>query len=117
VSTAEGPTTAPESPAPKWGDPISAQLQAELQGILDAWNAPGADHGYRKGPFYTVPLTGADVYWLAERERQPSMVACLRDPLLDLHLETFYVNTRGCFPRKCPALAVQAAGAGVSVTV
>ncbi len=34
-----------------YGQPISAERQAELQNILDAWNAPDADHGARKGPF------------------------------------------------------------------
>ncbi|HEX9413119.1 MAG TPA: pentapeptide repeat-containing protein [Ktedonobacterales bacterium] len=59
-----------------WGDPISEERQAEMQGILDAWEAPGADHDDKKGPFdknpgkyYGVLLTGADVSWLAERVR------------------------------------------------
>ncbi len=55
--------------ASKWGDPISAERRAEMQGILDAWDAPAADHGDRKGPFDRAPLTGADVFWLAERMR------------------------------------------------
>jgi uncharacterized protein YjbI with pentapeptide repeats len=49
---------------PQWGDPISEQRQAELQGSLDRWEAE-TDHGERKGPFAEVDLTGADVYWLA----------------------------------------------------
>jgi hypothetical protein len=61
VSTEE-PTSAPEQPEPKYGDPISEERQAELQAILDAWaaedggqpipwpvdpsgNAPSVQHG------------------------------------------------------------------------
>ena len=62
----EEPTSTPAH-TDRWGDPISAERQAELQGLLDAWNAPGAYHGDRKGPFYDVLLTGADASWLAER--------------------------------------------------
>ena len=54
----EESTSTPEPPAPNWGDPISAECQAELQGMLDAWDAPGADHGDKKGPFAGVSLTG-----------------------------------------------------------
>jgi uncharacterized protein YjbI with pentapeptide repeats len=56
----------------KWGDPISEERQAELQGYLDRWEVE-IDHGERKGPFDTEPgksgvwLTGADVSWLAEQ--------------------------------------------------
>jgi hypothetical protein len=57
----------------RWGDPISAERQAELQGYLDRWAAE-TDHGERKGPFDAqqgtalgVRLTGADVSWLAEQ--------------------------------------------------
>jgi hypothetical protein len=67
----------PEAVGTRWGDPISAERQAELQAILDAWNAPGADHGARRGPFDragvndeegTLPrLSGADVRWLADQ--------------------------------------------------
>jgi hypothetical protein len=37
--------------------------------MLDAWNAPEAEHGHRAGPFHAVNLTGADVGWLAEQVR------------------------------------------------
>ncbi|MGO8951435.1 MAG: pentapeptide repeat-containing protein [Ktedonobacterales bacterium] len=50
----------------RWGDPISAERRAELQGYLDRWEAV-TDHGARKGPFAEVELTGADVHWLAEQ--------------------------------------------------
>jgi hypothetical protein len=66
---------------PKWGDPISSERQAELQGYLDRWQAK-ADHGDRKGPFAQVQLTGADVYWLAKRSRRDR-----RGRLPHLHLE------------------------------
>jgi hypothetical protein len=35
----------PEAVAPACADPISAGGQAELQAILDTWDAPGADYG------------------------------------------------------------------------
>jgi Pentapeptide repeats (8 copies) len=66
---------------PKWGDPISSERQAELQGYLDRWQAE-ADHGDRNGPFAQVQLTGADVYWLAKRSRRNR-----RGRLSHLHLE------------------------------
>jgi len=56
-----------EQPKDKWGDSISEQRQQELLGMLDAWNAPDADHGKRRGPFDGRELTGADVYCLAEK--------------------------------------------------
>jgi hypothetical protein len=75
----------------RWGDPISAERQAELQAILDAWSASGGDHDERAGPFDVMVLsentrehlrlTGADVYWLAERVREKS------GEVFDLHLE------------------------------
>jgi hypothetical protein len=65
----------PEAVGKRWGDPISAERQAELQGYLDRWEAE-TDHGERRGPFDTgagqgmgVSLTGADVSWLAEQEQ------------------------------------------------
>jgi hypothetical protein len=51
----------------RWGEPITPERQAELQGMLDAWNAPGADHDQRQSPFDGVHLTGAEVSWLAEQ--------------------------------------------------
>jgi Pentapeptide repeats (8 copies) len=61
-----------EKQVSKWGDPISPERQAELEGYLDRWQAE-TDHGERKGPFdrepgadYGIRLTGADVFWLAE---------------------------------------------------
>jgi hypothetical protein len=77
TATAVQATTAsacphPEAVGKRWGDPISAERQAELQGDLDRWAAE-TDHGERKGPFdwgqgeVGVVLTGADVFWLAEQ--------------------------------------------------
>ena len=85
-STTQEPTSTPEPPAPKWGDPISEERQAELQGILHAWDALGADHGNKKGPFADKSLTGADVYWLAERVRDE------RGEVPNLHLERAYLR-------------------------
>src|SRR5260221_8599643 len=69
-SDQQGQSAQPEPPAgDPWGDPISEKRQAELQSLLDAWNAPGADHGGKKGPFYGERLTGAEVHWLAEPVR------------------------------------------------
>jgi hypothetical protein len=58
-----------------WGQPSSAERQAELQGYLDRWDAETA-YGNRRGPFdrgisqdQAPRLTGADVFWLAERVR------------------------------------------------
>lgn len=65
-----------ETTGDRWGDPISEERQAELQGYLDRWQT-GNDHGARTGPFdraglsdeeqERIKLTGADVFWLAER--------------------------------------------------
>lgn len=52
-----------------WGDDISEERKAVLEQRLQAWQAE-ADHGERKGPFDGVPLTGADVFWLAARTLQ-----------------------------------------------
>jgi hypothetical protein len=46
-------TTPTVTTGDRWGDPISAERQAELQGTLNAWDAPDAD---RKGTFDQVPL-------------------------------------------------------------
>jgi uncharacterized protein YjbI with pentapeptide repeats len=51
----------------RWGEPITPERQAELQGLLDTWTAPETDHGDRHGPFAGVALTGADVCWLAQK--------------------------------------------------
>ena len=67
--------------APKWGDRISPDRQAELQGYLDRWKAE-TDHGDRMGPFAQVQLTGADVFWLAKRSRRDK-----KGRLPRLHLE------------------------------
>lgn len=99
--------------AEKWGDPISPERQAELQGYLDRWEEE-TDHGERKGPFYKLPgkdlgvsLTGADVGCLAEQlgpdedgrvsnlhlEGADLVAAHLEGARLEgSHLETLYVN-------------------------
>jgi uncharacterized protein YjbI with pentapeptide repeats len=82
----------PEAVGTRWGDPISAERQAELQGYLDRWAAE-VDHGERKGPFdkqkgdeHGVSLAGADVSWLAEQsERDASGF------VPNLHLEGAYL--------------------------
>jgi hypothetical protein len=83
-----------------WGQPITPKRQAELQDILNAWNAPDADRGERKGPFdvggwsydsegrIRLHLTGADVFWLAEQSGRD-----LFEGVPNLHLETLYVNS------------------------
>jgi hypothetical protein len=77
----------PEAVGTRWGDPISAEHQAVLQGHLDRWEAD-ADEDERVGPFdggpraMAVRLTGADVYWLAAHS-EPT----LDDPAPGLHLE------------------------------
>jgi hypothetical protein len=80
VSTEE-PTSAPAH-TDRWGDPISAERQDQLQAILDAWNTPGAKHGDKKGPFDQMGLVGADIYWLAERSGRNQSYG-----VPDLHLE------------------------------
>ena len=77
----------PEAVGTRWGDPVSAERQAELQGYLDRWEA-GADEDERIGPFDAGPdtkilrLTGAEVSWLAAHS-EPT----LDDPAPGLHLE------------------------------
>jgi len=66
----------------RWGDSISAKRQAELQALLNAWDAPGADHGERRGPFDGIELTGADVTWLADQSGRDTI-----GDLRNLHLE------------------------------
>ncbi len=82
----EEPTNTEEPPEPKWGDPISEERQAELKARLDAWDALGADHGDKKGPFYQVWLSGADASWLVERSGRDEFG---RVP--NLHLEGAYL--------------------------
>lgn len=56
-----------------WGESITKNRASELEAMLQAWEA-GKEHRGRKGPFdiqtdemLGVPLTGADVFWLAMR--------------------------------------------------
>jgi hypothetical protein len=77
-----------EKPADAWGQPTSEERQRELAAVLAAWDAPGTDRGERKGPFWDVQLTGAEVGWLAERSGRD----VLGSRVPNLHLETLYVN-------------------------
>jgi hypothetical protein len=54
---------AAEQPSDKWGDPISEERQAELQGHLDQWKREQY-HGERRGPFDGMQLTGANIFHL-----------------------------------------------------
>lgn len=78
----------PEAVGTRWGDPISEERQAELQGYIDRWKAE-ANHRERKGPFDKLPrqeigvvLTGAEMSWLAEQS-VPDKFGLVRN----LHLE------------------------------
>jgi hypothetical protein len=82
----------PEAVGTRWGDPVREERQGELLAILDAWNAPGADHGARRGPFDPEGmndvegarrrLSGADVGWLADQSGRDEF-----DQVPNLHLE------------------------------
>ncbi len=78
----------PAATSTRWGQQIGESRQAELHVALEAWKAT-ADHGTRRGPFDGTPLTGADVYWLAERVRDAE------GNVPDLHLETLSVIPPG----------------------
>lgn len=71
----------PDAVGRRYGDHIGPERQAQLQAALDAWNAPGADHSGRAGPFAEEALTGADVSWLAHQVR------LAEGAVPDLHLE------------------------------
>jgi hypothetical protein len=71
----------PEAVGKRWGDPISTERKAELQGYLDHWSSE-TGHSERKGPFHGVNLAGADVSWLADQSGRESVG---RTP--NLHLE------------------------------
>jgi uncharacterized protein YjbI with pentapeptide repeats len=74
-----------------YDDPITPARKAELRAALDAWNAPEATHGARRGPFdragvdqsqqTRLKLTGADVAWLAAQVREHD------DTVARLHLQ------------------------------
>src|SRR5262245_22800057 len=67
----------PVSEEHRWGEPITPERQAELDGYLRRWDEEGragAGHGERQGPFAGETgeeegelLTGADVYYLSAR--------------------------------------------------
>ena len=81
-----------EKPTDAWGQPISEERQAELQGYLDRW---AADHGDREGPFAGVELTGADIYWLYESSPQSDAE---QDPILQLRgAWLMWANLEGAF--------------------
>jgi uncharacterized protein YjbI with pentapeptide repeats len=54
----------PQGQRPTWGDDINDERKAELDAMVQAWEA---DHSGRDGPFQDVSLTGADVFYLAAR--------------------------------------------------
>lgn len=67
----------PEAAGKRWGDPITEERQAELQGYLDRWDGE-ANHNGKAGPLDSrwvehpaelerLKLTGADVFWLARQ--------------------------------------------------
>ncbi len=76
----------------RWGDPISAERQNELRGYLDRWKNE-QNHGERRGPFdggpseAGVPLTGADVSWLAKQSGRGAFWQ-----VSNLHLEGAVLN-------------------------
>ncbi len=108
VQVAQAEAQPTETTGDRWGDPISEQRQAELQGYLDRWAAE-TDHGERAGPFEfaglsydeweCLKLTGADVFWLAEQSGRNEYGWMLNLHLEGanlgggVHLETLYVNT------------------------
>ncbi len=73
-----------------WGDDISDERKAELEQRLQAWEQE-ADHGERRGPFDSITLTGADVFWLAARTLtdmdEARAVAQAMDALLHAQVE------------------------------
>jgi uncharacterized protein YjbI with pentapeptide repeats len=71
----------------RWGEPVSENRQTELRRMMDSWNASDADHGGSRGPFDEVSLTGAEVYWLAEKVAQEQSGSAKSLPLAgaDLH--------------------------------
>jgi hypothetical protein len=52
----------------RWGDAISTERATELEARQQRWE-DGSDRDGRAGPFAQLPLTGADVFWLATRAR------------------------------------------------
>jgi uncharacterized protein YjbI with pentapeptide repeats len=79
----------PEAVGKRWFDPISEERQAELQGYLDRWAAEADKFKKASGPFGRgpegVPLTGADVGWLAKQSQSRDDLILGRVP--NLHLE------------------------------
>jgi hypothetical protein len=83
----------PDAVGTRWGDQIKEDRQRELQLYLDRWEAE-TDHRGRRGPFdkqpgepMGVPLTGADVFWLAEQSERDE-----QGLLSNLHLEGAFLD-------------------------
>lgn len=85
----------PEAVGKRWGDPISAERQAELKVLADKQQEWAAQSAGERGAssFQNVDLTGADVFWLAayaltspERDGTQAL-AFLRDRYSDLDLD------------------------------
>ena len=91
-----------EKPANAWGQPISEERQAQLQGYLDTWVAE-TDHDERKGRFARVQLTGNGMSWLAEQSELDEFGRA-SNPIYDASPSR--VRRRawpGCFPSATPA--------------
>jgi len=92
VQVAQAEAQAGEPTGNRWGDPISEERQAELQGYLDRWAAE-TDHSAQRGPFDgglgkgSVRLSGADVSWLAKRSGGDK-----NGRVPDLHLEGAHLD-------------------------
>jgi uncharacterized protein YjbI with pentapeptide repeats len=98
----------------RWGDSISEERQAELQSYLDRWAAE-TEHGERVGPFdnhpdefFGVPLTGADVSWLAEQSGRDGIGS-----VANLHLEG--ADLRGAHLERAGLREAHLEGANLSV--
>jgi uncharacterized protein YjbI with pentapeptide repeats len=74
-----------------WGDAISEERQAKLRELADQQREWAAQPEVTRGDsvFKGVTLTGADVFWLAERVRKTDFLGVVLDlgVVPDLHLE------------------------------
>jgi hypothetical protein len=121
-------TSTPKQHTDWWGDPISEERQAALDALAEqqrTW-AEQPEATRVDSPLKDVHLTGADVFWLAERaiagpESDEATLATAetrlrsQDPaetlLLDLsalHLETLYVNSYAGGMSICPGFGAPA---------
>jgi hypothetical protein len=92
-----GESISPEQHAKfHWGVPISAERQQWLRRLADNQREWAIEQRTTRvaSAFTGRPLTGADVFWLAEASGRDESDGVL-------HLETLYVNTPPC---RCVAL-------------